>query len=89
LSVANRSWLVSDRRTGADQALDVSSGGARKWVACSSCNEGVGGVRPFERPSVLVVVGDEREELGDEVVSRREVAVGDDLALQDREEQLD
>jgi len=37
----------------------------------------------------LVVVGDEGEQLGDKVLSRIEVAVADDLALQDREEQLD
>ena len=55
-----------------------------------SCNaEGVGGVGPAEWASGFVVVGDERDELGGQIVAAVEVAVPDDFALQDREEQFD
>ncbi len=55
-----------------------------------SCHvEGVAGVGPAKRACRLVVAGDEPDELGDQVVAAGEVPVGYDLALQDREEQLD
>src|SRR2546430_6695268 len=45
-------------------------------------------VCPAERPGAFVVVVDERENFRGEVIDRGELAVADQPALQDREEQL-
>ena len=61
---------------------------ARVAVHAISCYQRVGGVSPFERTGRRVIVDDELDEFGYQIIATTEIPIPDDLTLQNRKEQL-